>query len=73
MILAHSGGTVIALAPRVAILSRHMGCELTADQILEDFKTFYYETALSAYEPVLLALEAFVPPTRIIFGTDFPG
>ncbi|KAF8351386.1 hypothetical protein F5887DRAFT_1069104 [Amanita rubescens] len=73
MILAHSGGTVIALAPRVAILSRHMGCELTADQILEDFKTFYYETALSAYEPVLLALEAFVRPSRILFGTDFPA
>lgn len=73
MILAHSGGTTIALAPRVAILSRYMGCALTADQILEDFKTFYYETALSAYEPTLLALEAFVHPSRILFGTDFPG
>jgi predicted TIM-barrel fold metal-dependent hydrolase len=50
-----------------------MGCTLTADQILEDFKTFYYETALSAYEPTLLALEAFVHPSRILFGTDFPG
>ena len=73
MILAHSGGTTIALAPRVAILSRHMGCALTADEILQDFRTFYYETALSAYEPTLLALEAFVHPSRILFGTDFPG
>ncbi|KAK2466271.1 hypothetical protein APHAL10511_001913 [Amanita phalloides] len=73
VILAHSGGSTIALAPRVAVLARHMGCELLTDQILNDFRTFYYETALSAHEPILLALEAFVCPERILFGTDFPA
>ncbi|KAF8621605.1 hypothetical protein AX15_007625 [Amanita polypyramis BW_CC] len=73
IILAHAGGSTVALAARVAILSAHMGCELTADQILEDFRSFYYETALSAYEPTLSALEAFALPDRTLFGTDFPA
>ncbi|KAF9567349.1 amidohydrolase 2 [Agrocybe pediades] len=72
-ILAHMGGTVPYLAPRVAILSRHMGCPLTPEEIIEDFKTFYYETALSAYESTLAAIDVFVPSDHILFGTDFPA
>jgi predicted TIM-barrel fold metal-dependent hydrolase len=43
------------------------------DEIMADFKSFYYETALSAHAVTLTAMEAFVSPERIIFGTDFPG
>jgi len=50
-----------------------MGCELTPEEIMEDFKTFYFETALSAYETNLAAMEQFVTPDRILFGTDFPA
>jgi hypothetical protein len=68
------GGSTPLLAARVAVLSRHMGCTLTPDEILADFKTFYYETALSGYHVNLAALEEFVAePNRILFGTDFPG
>ncbi|KAM6495815.1 hypothetical protein JOM56_008521 [Amanita muscaria] len=73
VILAHLGGSTVMLAPRVAVLSEYMGSELTADQILEDFKSFYFETALSAYEPNLLALNAFTSPDKILFGTDLPA
>ncbi|KAL0576919.1 hypothetical protein V5O48_005065 [Marasmius crinis-equi] len=73
IILAHLGGSVISLAPRVAILSRHMGCSLTTEEILDDFKTFYYETALSAHETTLKGVESFVSHRRILFGTDFPA
>jgi len=73
IILAHLGGTAPFLAPRVAVLSNFMGCTLTPEEILEDFKTFYYETALSAYESNLHAMEKFVAHDHILFGSDFPA
>lgn len=73
IIIAHLGGSTPFLAPRVAVLSRHMGCQLTTEEILEDFSTFYYDTALSAWGPNLVALDSFVPESQILFGTDFPG
>ncbi|KAI0940006.1 hypothetical protein AcV5_001228 [Taiwanofungus camphoratus] len=73
IILAHLGGSTPFLAPRVAVLSRHMGCTLTPEAMLEDFKSFYYETALSAQETTLTAMQAFVGPKRILFGTDLPA
>lgn len=50
-----------------------MGCLLTPEEIMGDFQTFYYETALSAHEVNLTAMEKFVTADRILFGTDFPG
>ncbi|KQU53359.1 hypothetical protein ASG84_24555 [Rhodococcus sp. Leaf278] len=74
IVLAHSGGSTPYLAARVAALCAfHLDCELTADEILEDFRTFYYETALSGFETNLVALENFVAPDHILFGTDFPA
>lgn len=73
IILAHLGGSTPFLASRVAVLSRYMGCELTPEEILDDFRSFYYDTALSAWGPNLTAMDSFVSPTQILFGTDFPG
>ena len=73
VILAHFGGGTPLLASRVAVLSRHMGCPLTCEEILEDFKSFYYDSALSADPTTLAAMQAFVGEDRILFGTDFPG
>lgn len=73
IILAHLGGATPFLAPRVAVLSRHMGSQLTTEEMLEDFKSFYYDTALTAYDATLTALDKFVQPDHILFGTDFPG
>lgn len=73
IVLAHLGGNVPFLSARVALLSNYMGCTLTPDEILDDFKTFYYETALSASELSLTAMEIFVQHDHILFGTDFPG
>ncbi|KAJ6598985.1 hypothetical protein DFH09DRAFT_1243468 [Mycena vulgaris] len=73
IILAHLGGSAPFLAARVAVLSGHMGCTLSPDEIIDDFKSFYYETALSAHASTLTAMEAFVSPERILFGTDFPA
>ncbi|PIL37116.1 hypothetical protein GSI_00808 [Ganoderma sinense ZZ0214-1] len=73
IILAHLGGVTPFLAPRVAVLSRHMGCPLSHEEILEDFKTFYYDTALSTHETTLAAMQAFISADRILFGSDFPA
>lgn len=73
IILAHLGGTTPFLASRVAVLSHHMGCPLSPEQILDDFRSFYYESALSAFGPNLLAVEGFVQQDHILFGSDFPG
>lgn len=73
IILSHSGGSTPFLASRVAVLSPHLGCELSPEEIIADFRTFFFETALSGFETNLTALENFVPPEQILFGTDFPA
>ncbi|MGV0585267.1 amidohydrolase family protein [Mycobacteroides chelonae] len=74
IILSHSGGSTPFLASRVAgLCAFHTDCDLTADEIIADFRTFYYETALSGFETNLVALENFVPVNQILFGTDFPA
>ncbi len=67
------GGSTPILASRVAVLSPHMGCLLTPEEILDDFKSFYFDTALSSYDANLTLAESFVGPDHLLFGTDFPG
>ncbi|KAK7470561.1 hypothetical protein VKT23_001985 [Stygiomarasmius scandens] len=73
IVLAHMGGSTPFLCSRVAVLSRHMGCELSPDEIIQDFKTFYFDTALSAHESTLGMMKTFVSRDRLLFGTDFPA
>lgn len=73
IILAHLGGTLPCMAARTAALAHYMGCSLTPEEILEDFKSFYFETALSAYGPALRAVEEFAGHGRMVFGSDFPA
>ncbi|KAG9317395.1 hypothetical protein JVU11DRAFT_1594 [Chiua virens] len=73
IILAHLGGSTLFLAPRVAALSHYMGCPLSPDEILHDFKAFYFETALSSHPTTLVAIDTFVPSDRVLFGSDYPG
>ena len=73
IILAHAGGALPMLASRVAVLSSYMGCRLSPEEILDGFKTFWYDVALSGDEPSVRALEAFVGIERMLFGTDYPG
>ncbi|TFK75838.1 amidohydrolase 2 [Pluteus cervinus] len=73
VILAHMGGTLPSLAPRIAALSSYMGCPLTPEEILDDFRSFYFDTALSSHEVTLTAINNFVEPNRVLFGSDFPA
>ena len=73
ILLAHSGGSTPFLASRVAGLSSYLGSKLSPDEILDGFRSFFYETALSGFETNLVALESFVAEDHILFGTDFPA
>jgi predicted TIM-barrel fold metal-dependent hydrolase len=39
---------------------------------MHDLKSFFYDVALSANPHALRSLCELVPPTQILFGTDFP-
>jgi predicted TIM-barrel fold metal-dependent hydrolase len=73
IVLAHSGGSTPFLASRAAGLAHCQGGELGLEEMIEDFRGFYYETALSGFETNLVALESFVAPDHILFGSDFPA
>lgn len=67
------GGSLTALAPRVAGLSGHMGCPLTPEEIMDEFRSFYFDTALSTHETTLAAMNMLIAPERLLYGTDFPA
>ncbi|KAI8576524.1 hypothetical protein K450DRAFT_256592 [Umbelopsis ramanniana AG] len=69
MILSHAGGTLAFLAPRICSISTGMR---TTEQLEEDFRSFYFDTALSSSKGQLLALLEFSDPSHIFFGSDVP-
>jgi predicted TIM-barrel fold metal-dependent hydrolase len=73
IVLSHSGGSTPFLASRAAVLGHGLGGELSPEEMIEDFRSFYYETALSGFETNLVALENFVEPDHILYGSDFPA
>jgi 6-methylsalicylate decarboxylase len=74
-ILAHAGGTLPALAFRLAwsptIDAGRLG-GTTADQVRGYLSRFWYDTALSAGPASLAALKQIVDPKQILFGSDWP-
>ncbi len=56
----------------MAGLVSHLHCPRNPRQILEDFRSFYYDTALSSSSPQLQALLEFADPSKILFGSDIP-
>jgi predicted TIM-barrel fold metal-dependent hydrolase len=74
IILSHAGGTLPFLAHRISMAGRvpSLQCPRDAQQILNDFRSFYYDTALSSSVIQLQALLEFADPTKILFGSDVP-
>ena len=54
-----------------AYMARH-GARLTQEQVLKDFKRFYYETALSAGRQSLATVREVADADHILFGSDWP-
>lgn len=69
MILSHGGGTIPYLAYRISGIGSP---KRSQQDIAKDFKSFWYDTALSTSKAQLLALLELADPNRILFGSDIP-
>jgi len=73
-IFSHSGGVTPFLLSR---FERHMidakdAKEKAPNGPLHELRKFYYDTAQGNHEGALLALLKLVPPSQVLYGTDFP-
>ncbi len=73
VILSHAGGTLALLIHRCSYMWPHMFPDgSTEAQIEDDFKSFYFDLALSQTKNILDPLLDLVPHDHILFGSDFP-
>jgi predicted TIM-barrel fold metal-dependent hydrolase len=70
-ILSHAGGFVPYASHRMAMAIMAETGASPADS-LDDFSSFYFDTALSSSAAALPTLLAFAKPGHITFGSDFP-
>lgn len=70
-ILGHAGGFVPYASHRMAVSIMADTGRSPADS-LDDFASFYFDTALSSSAAALPTLLAFAKPGRITFGSDWP-
>jgi predicted TIM-barrel fold metal-dependent hydrolase len=73
VILSHGGGFLPYAALRFAELASAVRPEKprVAD-VMDAFRSFYFDTALSAGPSVLPSLLAFAKPGHVLYGSDFP-
>lgn len=73
-IFSHGGGTVPILAERVKTLGGSFPAlqKATPRGVDYELQRLHYETANAAHRPNLAALLAYVKPSQVLFGTDFP-
>ena len=73
-IFSHAGGSIPYLAARFAIIDE-MGFIAGGEQrgtAADMFRRIYWDTALSASDPVLRMLREVAGINHVLFGTDFP-
>ncbi|MGA5545758.1 amidohydrolase family protein [Mycobacterium sp. NPDC051198] len=70
-ILSHAGGFVPYASQRMAVAITGETGRSPAD-VLDDFASFYFDTALSSSAAALPTLLAFAKPGHITFGSDWP-
>ena len=72
-ILSHAGGTVPFLAWRMSLLDRSPQMKEHAPLGARHYlRRFYYDTALSANPHGLRSVGELVPPSQVLFGSDYP-
>ena len=70
-ILSHAGGFVPYASHRLALTIAGDTGHSPLD-VLDDFRTFYFDTALSSSPAALPTLLAFARPGHVLFGSDWP-
>ena len=73
-IFSHAGGTMPFLIERFVRnpLLDPKAKAAVPDGTLSELKRFYYDTAQTSNKAAMSALTAIIPPSQIVFGTDFP-
>lgn len=71
LILSHGGGFLPYVSTRIAELSASLAHDRSAEQLLSDMRSFYFDTALVAPSG-LPSLLSFASMDHILFGTDYP-
>jgi predicted TIM-barrel fold metal-dependent hydrolase len=74
VILSHAGGTLPYLALRPAVMLPHIAnaTAKSTDEFMEEARSFYFDTALSASHLTLDLLKTFAKPDHVLYGSDFP-
>ena len=70
-ILSHAGGFVPYSSHRMALTIANDTARSPLD-VLDDFRSFYFDTALSSSPAALPTLLAFARPGHVLFGSDWP-
>jgi predicted TIM-barrel fold metal-dependent hydrolase len=77
-IFSHAGGTAPYLAGRLSLMEPFLtpGREFRIKEdyaaIKKGLRSFYYDTALAAFDSVLSLVGEVVGMDRIVFGSDYP-
>ncbi|KAI8631790.1 hypothetical protein F5Y19DRAFT_422056 [Xylariaceae sp. FL1651] len=81
IILSHAGGTLPYLALRPAAMLPYLPGNMAGreqpdtaltDSFVEDARSFYFDSALSAAPLTLSLLKEFARPGHVLFGSDYP-
>ena len=73
VILSHAGGFLPYASYRFAYLWEGLNKgAVKKEDTLEEFRSFYFDTALSSSPASLPSLMAFAKPGHVLYGSDFP-
>jgi predicted TIM-barrel fold metal-dependent hydrolase len=73
-LFSHAGGTVPMLAGRIAFFhdDAKNRDQFAPNGIVAELQRLYYDTANSTSAPGMAALLKFVPPSQVLYGSDYP-
>ena len=73
-LFSHGGGVMPMLAGRVAFFAgaRKDIAEIAPNGVIAELQRLYYDTANAAWPTSMAGLLKMVPPSQVVFGTDFP-
>jgi hypothetical protein len=73
MIFVHAGGTMPSVNERLVLLAKTPRYQQALpNAFLAEAAKFYYDTATTSNAAAMSAIRKLVPPSHMIFGTDFP-
>ncbi|KAJ6015652.1 amidohydrolase family protein [Penicillium herquei] len=77
VILSHAGGTLPYLITRMSTVSKEAAATAriygkSSEEIMEDFRSFYFDLALSSSVAVLRLVLEVIPNDHLLYGSDYP-